>query len=1172
MAAEAVYQDQTYFEEYEEIEEAVLEDLLQEAEAAALEQELSEQDPGPLEEDSASEDTDHASSEEGETSSHENSTLLESTEMDEDVEDINGANDADWENPEVIEVVEEEVLEESSGIENVTEEEVGGEEYDSILITPEEVQLNDEAQELEGIEEVSKITELEQHDDHVELNDIEEAVHQEEPEEIPDVEEVEQHNDHIELEEESTVDEQFDLEETEELHTVDQGDVVDLQDKQEEEGCEEDLIDNIEENLDEKIEEHTESDNLEEQKEEFADPALETEEQLEDTNPDYVIEEQQSATVKEVSVPADIETLGKEFSQVSEEYHSVFTPQEQFLAHFMADLLVFETIQARQESHISAPTVSEKHELLTPSPYIVSFNEELLPPISLDHFDEEVSSLEEELARVESPRAFQHFHEQLQESQLQILTIDPQLCLEYLADDLKLVSQRDPLPEPPPYDFLAELESYEEDEAHLIWPQLHNPLYPYSKRRYERYNTRIKNVDNTASKKILRAATKVSQTTEPKSSFTPSQNEKQNITQEIIPQIAIETTNGVISEELKQKLSRLTIAKKYKYINAEKGKGGGGGGIHPDLLIKWEKQLKICGKYLHQATGSTGTIQLDELSKLGIIATFKVKESILHLKFEIISNRNFDQIVTFLTQKSAFSPFLSKKIESYYNKTTGKKVFVVQKPRHGPLTSIISISNSYRNCYVTLKIDTIKIGELKSEIREEIARRAILFELKMRSYPTSILKKLDESWVKTLATWSKERAEGEIQTKKEMYQYFKNQARFFSINNYSYDFKLLKGAFFESTLSDGLSALLDILKADNPSDMSLFKAICHKYVIKESRSMLHDATNNPISIEKVLGPKIMKNITEGMIVDPLNENKNSGLVFDRFIESYRKNSPETCPLVNKRYGLGLDLQKFIRGDYNISTEFSYGSKYFDLFSPDMIIRDKYMKTENNPKGTIVGVFNQKGRTSDLSIHQPTASIYEIFDLLLLTVAKNISTGFIHQDFKEEGGEKLIKYNITTFSSHGKLREVQPEIEELLVESVYYRYARRAEIINDVYYELVQHSDNENLHPLRIKEVLSTKLNKIERDVERAILKNDEIYGNEDNGFKQLFSKYNNFTNYKNNIMDSLMKGVLKDSDRLLKMSEYQFRGEWHRNILRGDLLTRFKEKIQKISSNSKGDN
>ena len=538
MAEEAVYEDQTHIKEYEEVEEAVLEELLQEAEEAALEQELSEQDPNTLEEDSASEDTDHDQSEEGETSSQEDSTLLEASELAVDVEDINGANEVEWENPEVIEIVEEEIVEETSDIENVIEEEVEVEEHDSALITIEEFELNGEAQELledqaedqiegfleenevqepEEIDEVTEITELEQHDDHVELEDVEDVVHQDDLEEVPDVEELDQHDDYIELEEEEVnTDELLDLEETEESQIIEQGDVVDLQGKQEEEGFEEDLIDNEEKNLDNKIEEQTDLDDLEVQTEEFENSVLKPEEQLEETNGEYAIEEPQPTTLNDTFVPADIETLEKEFSQVPEEYQSVFTPQEQFLARFAADLSLFETVLAKQEHQISATTVSEKHELLTPSPYTVSFNEELLPPISLDHFDEEISSIEEELAQIESPRAFQHFHEQLQESQLQVLTIDPQLSLENLADDMKLVSQRESLPEPPPYDFLAELESYEDSEAEAQLHELRNPLYPYSTHRY-----RLRALNRTKHNIVhSKAATNSTQSQEPKVKLT----------------------------------------------------------------------------------------------------------------------------------------------------------------------------------------------------------------------------------------------------------------------------------------------------------------------------------------------------------------------------------------------------------------------------------------------------------------------------------------------------------------------------------------------------------------------------------------------------------------------------------------------------------------------------
>ena len=109
--------------------------------------------------------------------------------------------------------------------------------------------------------------------------------------------------------------------------------------------------------------------------------------------------------------------------------------------------------------------------------------------------------------------------------------------------------------------------------------------------------------------------------------------------------------------------------------------GGGGGGIHPDLLVKWHEQLTNCDKYLHQAIGPSGTIHLDEASNERISVAYRVKENIVQFHFTNPANNNFDHIVTFLTQKSAFSPFVSKKIEAWYKKTVGKEVHVVQKPR-----------------------------------------------------------------------------------------------------------------------------------------------------------------------------------------------------------------------------------------------------------------------------------------------------------------------------------------------------------------------------------------------------------------------------------------------------------------------------------------------------------
>lgn len=593
LAAEVVvYEDQTHLEEYEEIEEAVLEELLQEAEVAVLEQELSDQDPDPLDEDKAVEDPDNPLSEEGEPSSLEKSTLLESSETEVDVESVNGLNDLNYESSEVIEIVEEDVIEQALDFDNVIKEEVGVEEHDSILITTEEVELNGEVQEqlethtedqiedileendvqelleIEEVTEAPELTELEQHDDHLELDDSEDVFHQEDPLEIPDVEEVEQYNDSIELEEEESIhDELFDLEETEDLQTVDQGDIVNLQDKQEELRHEEDLIDNIEENLDEKIAELTDHDDNEKHEEELIDSPLEIEKQLEETNTDYVIEEQHSDTSKEESVSAEIETLEKEFSQLSEEYQSVFTPQEQFIAHFMADLSLFETIQTEQERHASSSTVSEKYDLSSISLYSVSFNEDLLPPISLDHFEEELSSLDEELACLDSPRAFQHFHEQLQESHLQLLTLDPQLSLDNLADDLKLVSQGDPLPDPPPYDFLAELESFEEGEAEARFQELKNPLYPYfprtnrllklklnkqnkMKARASQNNTQRQRVPKGESHDEEQKESLVNQQTIPVESIKSNIIPSQKLSPSVLTKLKVPSARGVIRQQI----------------------------------------------------------------------------------------------------------------------------------------------------------------------------------------------------------------------------------------------------------------------------------------------------------------------------------------------------------------------------------------------------------------------------------------------------------------------------------------------------------------------------------------------------------------------------------------------------------------------------------------------
>lgn len=1176
MAAEAAEICMDEREGLDEAEEAVLNDLLQEAEEAALEQELTEQDPDLSEDDPTEDDV----AEDDVSSSHEveeDSDLLDLSKP--EVEESDSPNDLSWEDTEEEELLEGDVLEEPSGFEEVNEQ--------GLIETPTEdlIEVPLEEEQVIEVDNVSDVEELESHEDFVELE--EDSSLEEEPEtevlsEESEVYEVDESEDLVELghpdafveleTEEILSDESTDLEEQEEPAISEQNSALDCDEIKTEGEFEEPLIDHLMEEVEEDHEPESALLDLTELSEEVEEPAVtEQVEQLEEPDENTEIKEQQLLPMKELEDFDEI-TLKRELLPVTDEYQPVFTPQEHFLAQVEAELSLIEIYQTDQEQQDSLSTLFKTTDLPLPTPLSVSFNGEILPSISSDYFDKELSTLEEELARLDSPRAFQHFREELHESHLESLTIDTDHSLENLVSDLELISHGEPLPEPPPYDFLAELESYEDDEDQITWNQLHNRLYPYSINRIVQRSK----IPATANTKVIGAAANASQTTNSNSklvhNIAHSQTVNNSPTLEETSHITLESINGTISEELIQKLSRKNIATKFKHLNAKLGKGGGGGGIHPDLLIKWETQLKTCGKYLHQVIRSSGTIRLDELSSVGVNATYKVIDNIVHIKFERISDNNFDHLVKFLSQESAFSPFISKKIESYHSKKAGKDVFVIQRPRHGPLTSILSVSNSYKNCYVTLKIDPVKIEELKSEIKEEITRRTILFGLKMKGYPTSVLKQLDESWVKTLATWSKERAEGEIQTKADIYTFFKQRLISFSIKPYSNDFNHYKGAFLKSVISDGYSVLTSILKSNNPSDMSRLKEICNNNICIDSLTELQNKRGNYITIEKILGSEILRKIKDGMDIDPSDENKQGGLVFKKYVESYRYNNPEACPLVKYENVFRLNLQKFIKGDYTFSQEFSSGSKSFDLFSPDIIIRDKSITSKYNPQGIIVGAFNQKGKTSDYNVHQANASVYEIVDLLLISLVSNITTGFIHQDFTIEGeNSKVITYNITPFNPDGRIQEFLSAMKDLLVESVYYRYARRSEIINDVFSDLVKHSDYKALNPSSIKEILSTKLDNIDTEVERTIEKIDEIYGNGGNRFKQLFSQHEVFVNCRTNITDSLMEGVMKNLTELVKMSKYQFKGEWQRNILRGDLLARIKERIQKLSENSEGE-
>lgn len=580
MAAEAVECEQTFVEEYEEAEEAAIEDLLQETEESALEEELDQlteeevEEEEKEEEEEEKEEKEDETEEEGDTSSKETSQvdaeLPETGDNEESLDDLNDSVEDEYLESESIEIGEEDVFDTFDDIfkdDHLIEEH----EQDSIPIveseehfdeqtliddhTEDDIQYIYEEPDFEELEdqgeliESDELVDLEEEDlqalqegnflDFIEkdeaigfkevlVEDSREAVDEESQDHIdldePLEEEIGEDSvtatvlDELELNMEeaaifeepmedqpSTLVEKDDLHEFKEVSEVEEveqpDDITELEEGEipanELTDLEETHTDNIEDSLDVDTEYPTDLDVLGEPKEEFEElPFEDLKEQLEEKDLNTSFEHQQSVTLNKTSNLDGVTTLESEYSQVSSDYQSVFSPQEQFLAQFVSELSLFETLIQAEDKF------NEEVGLPLPSPYNVSFNEDLLPPISSDHFDEELSSLEEELAQLNSSRAFQHFHEQLQEFNLSLLTIDTHLTLENLAENLGLVSQGVPLPDPPPYDFLAELESHVADEVDAQLQELKNPLYPYSIQRY-----RLRPLNRVKAKNISAKAT-----------------------------------------------------------------------------------------------------------------------------------------------------------------------------------------------------------------------------------------------------------------------------------------------------------------------------------------------------------------------------------------------------------------------------------------------------------------------------------------------------------------------------------------------------------------------------------------------------------------------------------------------------------------------------------------
>ncbi len=97
----------------------------------------------------------------------------------------------------------------------------------------------------------------------------------------------------------------------------------------------------------------------------------------------------------------------------------------------------------------------------------LSFNDQNTHRFSLNLLDTEISTLEKMLEEVESARLLTQFHPQIEDDVKQSLEVQTSQTIHEHDSSLELISQGPTLPEPPPYDFQAELDELEEEQENL---------------------------------------------------------------------------------------------------------------------------------------------------------------------------------------------------------------------------------------------------------------------------------------------------------------------------------------------------------------------------------------------------------------------------------------------------------------------------------------------------------------------------------------------------------------------------------------------------------------------------------------------------------------------------------------------------------------------------------
>jgi len=214
---------------------------------------------------------------------------------------------------------------------------------------------------------------------------------------------------------------------------------------------------------------------------------------------EYQIEDEIEFKDKVYDETDKIEELSDRRTSNADEFNidslqSSFTPHENFQTWLFSELNLFNAVYqgegyaalewdiAEVDYLPSSPEIDVFSNPI-PSPRFLSviIDEDFLPDLSFDRLDSELLSLND---FDEFTEDFISLNEPIDIESTEEFRINPQITISSLNDVNELISQAPTIPEPPPYDFQAELEPEENLLDQIVRAQMSDPLYPYSTRKH----------------------------------------------------------------------------------------------------------------------------------------------------------------------------------------------------------------------------------------------------------------------------------------------------------------------------------------------------------------------------------------------------------------------------------------------------------------------------------------------------------------------------------------------------------------------------------------------------------------------------------------------------------------------------------------------------------------